>query len=87
MRRTLSVIAVVGLAMLAGQTVYSSPAVAQASCMHCNFARAKCNRINPEKQDKCKAEQAACIKKCESANQGAAGTEKTKAEDPAKTKK
>ena len=87
MRKTLSVIALIGFAAVAGHIAWTPPVAAQASCMHCNFARAKCNRVNPDKQDKCQAEQEACVKKCKGADQGAAGGDKAKPEDTKKSKK
>jgi len=81
-------LAIVGIAWVLAQTSVSTPAVAQASCMHCNFAQAKCKRLNPNSGDKCAAEKAACVKKCQGTKASTAGSaNRLKADDSPKPKK
>ena len=88
MRKFISLFAIAAFALILAQTGFGSPATAQTSCMHCNFAQAKCKRFNTGNPDKCAAEKAACVKKCEATNSRTAGTSnRLKAGDTPKTKK
>lgn len=60
-----------------------SPAYAQASCMHCNFAHGKCNMFKSGKEAQCAKEREVCIEKCKAdakavGEQSKAADEKTK---------
>lgn len=88
LRKVFSLFVIVGVALVLTQTTLSSPAVAQASCMHCNFAQAKCKRFNPDSGDKCNVEKAACVKKCQATTGSTAGTSnRLKADELPKPKK
>jgi len=88
LRKVISLLAIAAFALILAQTGFGTPAVAQTSCMHCNFAQAKCKRFNKGNPDKCTAEKAACVKKCEATKNSTAGTSnRLKAADTPKTKK
>jgi len=88
LRKVFSIFAIAAFALVLAQVGSSAPAVAQTSCMHCNFAHAKCKRFNTGNPEKCVAEKAACVKKCEATNSSTAGTaNRLKAADTPKTKK
>lgn len=88
LRKVISLFAIAAFALVLAQAGFSTPAVAQTSCMHCSFAHAKCKRFNQGNPDKCVAEKAACVKKCEATNKSTAGTSnRLKATDVPKTKK
>lgn len=55
------------------QTVTATPAQAQASCMHCNFAFAKCKRFASGSLAKCEEQKAACVKECKAMDASASG--------------
>lgn len=88
LRKVISLFAIAAFALILAQTGFSSPVTAQTSCMHCNFAQAKCKRFNTSNPDKCAAEKAACVKKCEATTSSTAGTSnRLKAAETPKTKK
>lgn len=88
LRKVISMFAIAAFALVLAQTGFSTPTVAQTSCMHCNFAQAKCKRFNTTNPEKCTAEKTACVKKCEATKDSTAGTSnRLKAADTPKTKK
>ncbi len=88
MRRVFSLLAIAGGLLALAQIGLSTPALAQSSCMHCNFALAKCKQFNPNDTGKCTAEKATCVKKCQMTKGSAAGTaDKAKSADTVKPTK
>jgi hypothetical protein len=53
----------------------STPARAQTSCMHCNFAHGKCNMFKPGKEAVCAKEREDCIRKCKAKAAGKPATQ------------
>lgn len=69
------------------QSLTAAPAQAQASCMHCTFALAKCKRVGTLTPAKCEEQRATCVTECKAMDAAASGgADKTKSAEKSEKK-
>ncbi len=74
---------VLAVAILGGAMSFlsSTPAEAQASCMHCRFQAAKCKRIGALSAEKCEEQRLSCVTKCKAVDASSGAGDKAKSSE------